>query len=117
MTSYRSSADGESRFPSVKQAQSECFYYNNDSVSGSKVTEVTFTVTETLGSGTIVYWIGYSTTIDGTITWEEISRSGNELDGITKHTLASSGNYFLFWRAKGYNGAINSRLKIKVWRG
>jgi len=104
-----SSGSGGFDFPTLTNVQSECIYYNNDEISSVMVT-----ATETLGSGGIAYWIGYTNTLDTSITWEQLSRGDNELNGAI-HTFSSTGKY-IYWKARGGNDAILSKIKIKVLR-
>lgn len=115
--SYSFSDGGIAPFPSVTQVQSSVFYFNNDTTAnGGKTRGVVVTLSETLGSGLIHFWIGYCTTVGGTYTWEELKRSTGELNGSKEHVFGATGTYFLKWRSRGYNGAVLNRVKIKVKR-
>jgi len=109
MASFGSSKSGHAGFPDITLAQSLPIHIDNTIVG------VIFTPTETILEGNIVYYVGYCTSVDGVYTWEMLDRADSELVGNT-HTFATSGEYFVKWKANGLKDNTVDRLTIKIVR-
>lgn len=90
------SFDFEAGFPSV--LTSKCIAYDG-------VTTWTTVIVYPTLTGTIYFHIGTSSSINGSIVWQEVSSN-------TEVTLTNP-NKALFYRCAGESGAILTDLKIK----